>query len=47
MAWSGVYLEKVSQVLESNIDEADELLKTMTQTGDKLLTPSFDWGLCG
>lgn len=30
MARSGVYLEKVSQVLESNIDEADELIKTMT-----------------
>ncbi|HGL7285747.1 TPA: VirB4-like conjugal transfer ATPase, CD1110 family [Streptococcus pneumoniae] len=41
MARSGVYLEKVSQVLESNIDEADELLKTMTQTGDKLFDTLF------
>lgn len=41
MARSGVYLEKVSQVLESNIDEADELIKTMTQTGDKLFDTLF------
>lgn len=41
MARSGVYLEKVSQVLESNIDEADELIKTMTQTGDKLFNTLF------
>lgn len=41
MARTGVYLEKVSQVLESNIDEADELLKTMTQTGDKLFDTLF------
>ncbi|HEN7235712.1 TPA: VirB4-like conjugal transfer ATPase, CD1110 family [Streptococcus agalactiae] len=41
MARSGVYLEKVSQVLESNIDEADDLIKTMTQTGDKLFDTLF------
>ncbi|HEO6550428.1 TPA: VirB4-like conjugal transfer ATPase, CD1110 family [Streptococcus agalactiae] len=41
MARSDVYLEKVSQVLESNIDEADELIKTMTQTGDKLFDTLF------
>ncbi|HEO6693943.1 TPA: AAA family ATPase [Streptococcus agalactiae] len=41
MARSGVYLEKVSQVLENNIDEADELIKTMTQTGDKLFDTLF------
>lgn len=41
MARSGVYLEKVSQVLEINIDEADELIKTMTQTGDKLFNTLF------
>ncbi len=41
MARTGVYLEKVSQVLETNIDEAEELLKTMTQTGDKLFDTLF------
>ncbi|HEO6670628.1 TPA: AAA family ATPase [Streptococcus agalactiae] len=45
MARSGVYLEKVSQVLESNIDEADELIKTMTQTGDKLFDTLFVIGV--
>lgn len=45
MARTGVYLEKVSQVLESNIDEADELLKTMSQTGDKLFDTVFLIGI--
>lgn len=41
MARSGVYLEKVGHALESNIDEAEDLLKTMTQTGDKLFDTVF------
>lgn len=45
LARTGVYLEKVSQVLETNIDEADELLKTMAQTGDKLFDTLFLIGI--
>ncbi|HEO6695210.1 TPA: AAA family ATPase, partial [Streptococcus agalactiae] len=45
MARTGIYLDKVSHVLESNIDEAEELLKTMTQTGDKLFDTVFIIGL--
>ncbi|HFU6629108.1 AAA family ATPase [Streptococcus dysgalactiae subsp. equisimilis] len=41
MARTGIYLEKVGHVLEQNIDEAEDLLKTMTQTGDKLFETVF------
>lgn len=41
MARTGIYLEKVGHVLEQNIDEAEDLLKTMTQTGDKLFDTVF------
>lgn len=41
MARSGIYLDKVGHALESNIDEAEDLLKTMTQTGDKLFDTVF------
>lgn len=41
MARTGIYLEKVGHVLENNIDEAEALLQTMTQTGDKLFDTVF------
>ncbi|EHI69861.1 hypothetical protein STRIC_1189 [Streptococcus ictaluri 707-05] len=41
MARTGIYLEKVGHILEQNIDEAEDLLKTMTQTGDKLFDTVF------
>lgn len=47
MARSGIYLEKVGHVLETTIDEADDLLKTMNQTGDKLFETVFLIGLWG
>lgn len=45
MARSGIYLDKVGHVLETTIDEADDLLKTMNQTGDKLFETVFLIGL--
>ncbi len=45
MARSGIYLEKASHVLETTIDEADDLLSTMTKTGDKLFETVFLIGL--
>ncbi|HEL2280335.1 type VI secretion protein [Streptococcus suis] len=45
MARSGIYLEKASHVLETTIDEADDLLNTMTKTGDKLFETVFLIGL--
>lgn len=45
MARTGIYLEKVGHALESNIDEAEDLLKAMTQTGDKLFDTVFLIGL--
>ena len=47
LARTGIYLEKVGHVLESNIDEAEELLKTMTETGDKLFQTVFLIGVFG
>ncbi len=47
LARTGIYLEKVGHVLESNIDEAEELLKTMTETGDKLFQTVFLIGIFG
>lgn len=45
MARSGIYLEKASHILETTIDEADDLLSTMTKTGDKLFETVFLIGL--
>lgn len=45
MARSGIYLDKVGHVLETTIDEADDLLKTMNQTGEKLFETVFLIGL--
>lgn len=45
MPRSGIYLDKVGHVLETTIDEADDLLKTMNQTGDKLFETVFLIGL--
>lgn len=45
MARSGIYLDKVGHVLETTIDEADDLLKTMNLTGDKLFETVFLIGL--
>ena len=42
-----VSIWKVGHVLESNIDEAEELLKTMTETGDKLFQTVFLIGVFG
>ena len=47
LARTGIYLEKVGHVLESNIAEAEELLKTMTETGDKLFQTVFLIGVFG